>query len=271
MLQESPIEALKLRFVKGEITHEQYKEMLSALLPPAAASSESAVNASDSSMRGASPLPVDINDPLEIVKLRYARGEISRDEFDRMVATLGVKQQPVQPQSPVSSRPRDGGLSQPPSAMYQPNYGYQSNWFLNLMLPGYFVVGGIAAILYGFWGAAFIVLVLAVAVYKDAQSIGAGIHLNDNTRPGEWAIGVFLVWILAYPYYLYKRKSIFEQNQLPLANMNKFEPQYANEIRNEYLGMLGREPTSSEMRKGKRWLASGQSIEQVRETLLNGR
>ena len=34
MEQESPVEALKMRFVKGEITQEQYKEMLSALMDP---------------------------------------------------------------------------------------------------------------------------------------------------------------------------------------------------------------------------------------------
>lgn len=271
MMQESPLEALKLRFVKGEITNEQYREMLSALLPPVAASPENAVNASKASVQGAPPLPANMNDPLEVVKLRYARGEISKDEFDRMVATLGIKQQSVQPHSPGSSPSRDDGFAQHSPTMYHPNFGYQSNWFLNLMLPGYFIVGGIAAILYGVWAPFLIVLALAVAVYKDAQDIGAGIHVNDNTRPGEWAIVVALFWILAYPYYLYKRKTIFELNQLPLANMNKFESQYTTEIRNEYLGMLGREPTSSEMKKGKRWLASGQSIEQVRETLLNGR
>lgn len=271
MMQENPLEALKLRFVKGEITNEQYREMLSALLPPVAASSENIANASTASVQSASPLPANMNDPLEVVKLRYARGDISKDEYDRMVATLGIQEQSVRPHSPVSSPPRNEGFSQHSHTMYHPNYGYQSNWFLNLMLPGYFIVGGIATLLYGFWGAAFIVLVLAVAVYKDAQDIGAGIHVNDNTRPGEWALGVFLLWILAYPYYLYKRKTIFELNQLPLANMNKFESQYATDIRNEYLGMLGREPTSSEMKKGKRGLASGQSIEQVRETLLNGK
>lgn len=35
MVQESPIEILKMRFVKGEITQEQYKEMLAVLTPPA--------------------------------------------------------------------------------------------------------------------------------------------------------------------------------------------------------------------------------------------
>ena len=270
-MQESPIETLKRRFVKGEITNEQYKEMLSVLLPPVAASSESAVNASKSSVQGALPLPADMNDPLEVVKLRYARGEISRDEFNKMVATLDIKQQSVQPRNTVRSPPGGDGFSQHSSTMYHPNYGYQPNWFLNFMLVGYFIIGGISAIYYGVWGAILIVLVLAVAVYKDAQNIGAGIHINDNTSPGEWAIGTFLVWILIYPYYLYKRRSIFEQNQLPLVNMNKFESHYANEIRNEYLNVLGREPTSSEMKKGKRWLASGQSIEQGRETLLNGK
>lgn len=33
MAQESPVEVLKLRFARGEITHEQYKEMLAVLLP----------------------------------------------------------------------------------------------------------------------------------------------------------------------------------------------------------------------------------------------
>lgn len=37
-MPESPIEALKMRFVKSEITQEQYKEMLAVLVPPAASS-----------------------------------------------------------------------------------------------------------------------------------------------------------------------------------------------------------------------------------------
>lgn len=38
MALESPVEVLKMRFVKGEITHEQFKEMLSVLVPPSASS-----------------------------------------------------------------------------------------------------------------------------------------------------------------------------------------------------------------------------------------
>lgn len=39
MVSESPIEVLKMRFVKGEITLEQYKAMLSELVPPGASPS----------------------------------------------------------------------------------------------------------------------------------------------------------------------------------------------------------------------------------------
>lgn len=56
MVQESPVEALKMRFVKGEITLEQYKEMLSVLTAPTAPLT-SAVPPPTPSVAQASPPP----------------------------------------------------------------------------------------------------------------------------------------------------------------------------------------------------------------------
>ena len=49
MAQESPIEILKMRFAKGEITQEQYNEMLSALEPVSTAQTEPAPSPTPSS------------------------------------------------------------------------------------------------------------------------------------------------------------------------------------------------------------------------------
>jgi len=49
MVQESPIEILKMRFAKGEITQEQYNEMLSALVPVPTAQTNPAPSPTQSS------------------------------------------------------------------------------------------------------------------------------------------------------------------------------------------------------------------------------
>lgn len=266
MMPTSPIEALKLRFVKGEITHEQYKEMLSALLP-SEASSKDAVTAPPSLAQGTYPVPADMNDPLEVVKLRYARGEISKEQYDKMVATLGVKPQSVQPTNSANSPLNRGSGTEYAPSLYPSDFVYQPNWFLNFMIIGYFLVGGILSLFFNFWGYVFALLICAVAVYTDAQKIGAGTHIDDSNYPWIWGVGVVALWIIFYPYYLYKRRSIFIQNQVPLANMNQFESKYANQVSNEYLTILGREPSSHEMTKAKRRLASGQSVEKIREDM----
>lgn len=53
-----------------------------------------------------------------------------------------------------------------------------------------------------------IVLVIALVVYFDARSIGSdqGRHPNlIDTQPVLWAVGIFLLCILALPSYLFMR------------------------------------------------------------------
>lgn len=43
-----------------------------------------------------------------------------------------------------------------------------------------------------------------IAVYKDAKTLGA-------QNPVMWAVGVFLLWIIMLPVYIFKRKSLANQ------------------------------------------------------------
>lgn len=176
MVQESPTEALKLRFAKGEITHEQYKDMLSVLLSPSS-SSGGAVTP---------PTPPAVQNQL-----------------------------PLAPQ-PLSSY-KDSAHSMPLSpraaaAAFQGHapFTYSSNNLLIVlalaMIPAIFL----------FPLSFLIVIACAVAVYYDAEALGAGggqkETLNSLTwSPFSWAALVLLLWIIGMPLYLIRRKEIFDQ------------------------------------------------------------
>lgn len=57
------------------------------------------------------------------------------------------------------------------------------------------------------------ILGISALVYVDAQSIGARRGLISgvgNMGPLGWCISCCLLWIVAFPFYLYKRKFIKE-------------------------------------------------------------
>ena len=66
----------------------------------------------------------------------------------------------------------------------------------------------------------FIVLLLSgQLVYLDASKIDAGEAASEQKTlrsltwtPASWGVLVFFLWIIMFPYYLYKREEIFWQN-----------------------------------------------------------
>jgi len=63
------------------------------------------------------------------------------------------------------------------------------------------------------------VLMSAAAVYYDGVAINAGKSAQkqdwgklETWNPVSWGVLTFLIWILFLPLYLYKRESIFRQN-----------------------------------------------------------
>ncbi len=66
----------------------------------------------------------------------------------------------------------------------------------------------------------FMVMVSSsMLVYKDASKIDAGESAPEQRTlrsltwsPASWAVLVFFLWILMFPYYMYKREEIYWQN-----------------------------------------------------------
>lgn len=90
---------------------------------------------------------------------------------------------------------------------------YKPNWILFLV----FAFGLISI----FFAPLLVIIVIAsaIAVYYDAKAIRAGeqvtteLTMNTNSwTPLSWGLLVLLLWIIALPLYLYKRKEIFFQN-----------------------------------------------------------
>lgn len=165
MVQESPIEVLKMRFAKGEITHEQYREMLSALMGESAGAPHPSSPPSRPSYKGATYIP------------------------------------PVERPAPA------------PAGAYPPGRGaYSSNVVLILLAIGMFIPGLF------WWPLPFLVVILsAIAVYYDAKALGAGGSQKETTSsmtwsPFSWAALVFLLWIIGMPLYLIRRRQIWEQS-----------------------------------------------------------
>ncbi|MEN6342701.1 MAG: hypothetical protein ABFC89_09100 [Methanospirillum sp.] len=176
-MQESPVEVLKLRFAKGEITYAEYKEMLAALVPQTAPSA-SAV---------APPTPVATQSP-----------------FSQAAAPPSSYKDTVY--IPPVSRPEH---TSPPMWTAAP-VAYSSNVLLILlllaMIPAIFL----------FPLSLLILIASAVAVYYDAKSLGAGGGQKETMNsltwsPFSWAALVLLLWIIGMPLYLIRRREIFDQ------------------------------------------------------------
>jgi len=80
--------------------------------------------------------------------------------------------------------------------------------YMSIFYMDFYAVIAILSFLIGF----LIWIVSIFAVYFDAKNINAGEISGDS--PGLWALGVLLLWIIVYPLYLYKRKRIWEENNL---------------------------------------------------------
>lgn len=91
-----------------------------------------------------------------------------------------------------------------------PQKNYSSNYVLISLFILFFIFAFINSIF-----CVLIVIISAIAVYYDAKSIGAGKQSNKETMesitwsPTSWALLVLLLWILGLPFYLIKRKEIF--------------------------------------------------------------
>jgi hypothetical protein len=55
-------------------------------------------------------------------------------------------------------------------------------------------------------GIVIIFIISIILVYKDAKYLGA-------KNPESWAIGVLLLWIIILPMYIFKRKSLANQEE----------------------------------------------------------
>lgn len=90
---------------------------------------------------------------------------------------------------------------------------YQSSMLLILLLPAFFF-----SAIFGFFGLFIMLLICSIAVYSDAKEIGAGSTFSKENMssitwsPTSWALIVLLFWIIGYPLYLIKRRSIWELN-----------------------------------------------------------
>ncbi len=92
---------------------------------------------------------------------------------------------------------------------------YQSNYVLLIL---FFLMFG-AAIIHIVFGLIFLFF-LSLAVYSDALKIGAGRLVkkegfaSDTWSPLSWGVSVFLIAIFFFPFYLYKRRRLFEINKI---------------------------------------------------------
>ena len=169
-----------MRFVKGEITLEQYKAMLSELLPPSASPTPA----------GTPPEPPAAQAP------------------PPATATPNYKDMVYIP--PVSSPPPAATPIQPSVSGTQLFFPYTSNvWLVLLFIGGILSVFTIPILVFP------IVIISAIAVYGDAKSIGAGTYApkekesSRTWRAGSWGLLVLLLWIIGMPLYLVRREEIF--------------------------------------------------------------
>ena len=65
-----------------------------------------------------------------------------------------------------------------------------------------------------------IVFFTAVWVYLDSKAIKAGQGQGQNS-PGLWFVATLLLWIIVFPYYLYKRRGIMRENESAGLKYNK--------------------------------------------------
>lgn len=140
------------------------------------------------------------------IDLRKAAGILGRDYY------IPPESEPVFT-SPAGPRPQ-GGIAQPrPSAVPVrpvPVPRYTSNVWLILLLFGTIP----AAIVWA--PMAWICVVLSgIAVHLDAKSLNAGKGQKETFgsvtwSPFSWALTVLLLWLIAMPLYLYRRRQIWE-------------------------------------------------------------
>ncbi|OBZ36074.1 hypothetical protein [Methanohalophilus sp. DAL1] len=91
---------------------------------------------------------------------------------------------------------------------------YKSNNLLPLFFVGYFF----ASIFINLTLGLLIVIISSVVLYSDSKNIGAGKHCEKETlspitwKPFSWLLFTIFFWIISYPYYMIKRKEIWEMN-----------------------------------------------------------
>ena len=88
----------------------------------------------------------------------------------------------------------------------------------NILLPVFFF-GFLFTALFINWTLGLLIIIISwFVLYSDAQNIGAGKHCEkEKTSPMTWNSFSWLLftvffWIISYPYYMIKRKEIWEIN-----------------------------------------------------------
>jgi hypothetical protein len=105
---------------------------------------------------------------------------------------------------------------------------YKSNpYLITLLIIGSFavIIEIFSYIFYGSWNLFIDLLILIIIllstplVYKDAKKIDAGEAYSEQRTfraltwtPMSWGILVFIIWIIFFPIYLFKREEIYWRN-----------------------------------------------------------
>ena len=106
-------------------------------------------------------------------------------------------------------------LSKPTNYSLSPEKEYKSN----RLLPGVFVAFFVCLFIFPLFSLLLIVISWFL-VYYDAKELNAGRFENKKKveiityKPSSWLLLVVLFWIIFFPYYMYKRRTIWELNNI---------------------------------------------------------
>lgn len=179
-MSESPIEVLKMRFARGEITQAQYQKMLSVLMT------------SDSFSGNAGTISDTPADPTY---------QYSSHETVAQTQSTEASTQPVAKDTPF------------------PNWIFFLLYYLPLLLFGLLLaIIQVTLIVRSLWIPYFIiVIIISAAVYGDAAAMKAGNGPKESLdsltySPLSWAGLSGAVWCLGLPLYLYRRPQVRERS-----------------------------------------------------------
>lgn len=88
----------------------------------------------------------------------------------------------------------------------------------NILLPLFFIGFFFTALFMSSTVSILLIIISWFVLYSDSKSIGAGKHCEKETtspmtwNPFSWLLFTVFFWIISYPYYMIKRKEIWEKN-----------------------------------------------------------